>query len=54
MKIVLPGGSGHVGRVLVRELAARGHEYGVLSRGAADVPGAARVVRWDAQTTINR
>jgi uncharacterized protein len=45
MKIVLPGGSGHVGGLLVRELAARGHECVVLSRGSAVVPGAARVVR---------
>lgn len=49
MKIVLPGGSGHVGGLLVRELAARGHECVVLSRGSAVVPGAARVVRWDAR-----
>ena len=49
MKIVLPGGSGHVGRLLVRELAARGHECVVLSRGEAAVPGAARSVGWDAR-----
>lgn len=49
MKIILPGGSGHVGRLLVRELAARGHECVVLSRGAAALPGAARVA-WDART----
>lgn len=50
MKIVLPGGSGHVGRLLVRELAARGHECVVLSRGDADIPGAVRVVHWDARS----
>lgn len=47
MKIVLPGGSGHIGRLLVRALAARGDECVVLSRGGALVPGAACVVEWD-------
>jgi uncharacterized protein len=32
MKLVVPGGSGHVGVFLVRELRARGHEVTVLSR----------------------
>jgi uncharacterized protein (TIGR01777 family) len=50
MKIVLPGGSGHVGRLLVRELTTRGHECVVLSRGARPVPGAVRVVPWDGRT----
>jgi uncharacterized protein (TIGR01777 family) len=40
VKIVLPGGTGHVGRMLSRELRAAGHQVVVLSRGAGDV-------RWD-------
>ncbi|GAA4031835.1 TIGR01777 family oxidoreductase [Allokutzneria multivorans] len=32
MKIVLPGGTGHIGAVLDRELTALGHEVVVLSR----------------------
>jgi predicted DCC family thiol-disulfide oxidoreductase YuxK len=47
MKIVIPGGTGQVGRVLVRALRAHGHEIVVLSRGgASDV----RVVMWDGRT----
>ncbi|QUQ66675.1 TIGR01777 family oxidoreductase [Kutzneria sp. CA-103260] len=43
MKIVLPGGTGHVGGFLTRELAAAGHEVVVLSRR----PGH---VHWDGRT----
>lgn len=50
MKIVVPGGSGQVGRVLVPALRADGHEVVVLSRGAREVPGASRTVRWDARS----
>jgi hypothetical protein len=49
MKIILPGGSGQIGRVLARALSAEGHECVVLSRGAGAVPGA-RVVEWDGRT----
>jgi hypothetical protein len=48
MKIVLPGGSGQVGRVLARDFAAQGHEVVILSRGATAAPF--RVVPWDAET----
>ena len=47
MKIVVPGGSGQVGRVLVEALRGRGHEVVVLSRGGARGPG---VVAWDGRT----
>ena len=53
MKIVIPGGSGHLGRMLVRDLAARGHELVVLTRGAIgarDGGSAARFVHWDGRT----
>ncbi len=42
MKIVLPGGSGHVGQSLRRHFESRGHEVVVISRSGA--------VRWDGKT----
>src|ERR1041385_4401941 len=45
MKIVIPGGSGQVGRVLSRAFQADMHEVVVLSRRAAAAPW--RVVEWD-------
>ena len=48
MKIVLPGGSGQVGRMLARAFVAGGHEVVVLSRGPREAPW--KVVRWDAET----
>jgi uncharacterized protein (TIGR01777 family) len=47
MKIVLPGGSGHIGHALVRALASDGHECVVLSRRPDGVPAPARGVMWD-------
>ncbi|MEO8352500.1 MAG: TIGR01777 family oxidoreductase [Chthoniobacteraceae bacterium] len=49
MKIVDPGGTGQVGRMLTRAFARDGHEVVVLSRSNAAVDGA-RVVSWDAKT----
>lgn len=44
MKIVIPGGTGQVGRVLTRSFAAAGHEVVLLSRRAgAGHPGARTV-----------
>lgn len=48
MKIVIPGGSGHVGNVLAREFHASGHEVVVLSRSPREAPW--RTVRWDGET----
>ncbi|MEU7529431.1 DUF1731 domain-containing protein [Saccharothrix sp. NPDC042600] len=42
MKIVIPGGSGHVGRFLTRALSRAGHDVVVLGRGGG--------VRWDGRT----
>ncbi|MBL7493450.1 TIGR01777 family protein [Frankia sp. AgB1.9] len=51
MKIVMPGGTGHLGRLLTGSLRAAGHEVVVLSRRPdTQVPGA-RVVPWDGRTT---
>ncbi|MBS1728135.1 MAG: TIGR01777 family oxidoreductase [Armatimonadetes bacterium] len=49
MKILIPGGSGHVGAVLIRHFLARGHEVTVLSRHSFELPGVA-VLTWDGET----
>ncbi|MCO1580305.1 TIGR01777 family oxidoreductase [Crossiella sp. SN42] len=49
MRIVIPGGAGHIGEFLGRDLAALGHEVVVLSRRPVAVPGI-RQVRWDGRT----
>ena len=47
MKIVIPGGTGQIGRVLVEALRGRGDEVVVLSRGGARELG---TVAWDGRT----
>ena len=49
-KIVLPGGSGYLGRQLEEYLQRNGYEVVVLSRNGDGGDGAARVVRWDGRT----
>ncbi len=51
MKIVIAGGSGFLGRPLSWELAARGHEVVVLTRGAARTDRGVRHVTWTADDT---
>jgi hypothetical protein len=48
MKIVIPGGSGQVGRVLARHFHSQGHVVTVLSRKPRPAPW--RVVDWDGLT----
>jgi len=48
VKIVIPGGSGHVGTLLARALASRGDDVVVLSREPRSAPW--RVARWDGRT----
>jgi uncharacterized protein len=48
MKIVIPGGSGQVGRILARHFHSQGHAVTVLSRDARPAPW--RVVAWDGVT----
>ena len=48
MKVVIPGGSGQVGRVLARYFHAKGDEVTVLSRTNRREPWL--VVPWDGQT----
>ena len=49
LRIVIPGGSGQVGQLLARHLAAQGHEVTVLSRTPQPVSQATpwRVVAWE-------
>lgn len=46
MKIVIPGGTGHVGAVLERRLLAAGHRVTVLTRS----PSRPHHLRWDGRT----
>src|SRR5688500_8678888 len=48
VKVVMPGGSGHIGTLLARTFQRAGHEVVVLSRSPR--PAAWRVVRWDGVT----
>jgi uncharacterized protein (TIGR01777 family) len=51
MKVVIAGGTGHLGRLLVRACHDRGREVVVLSRRASDAAmDGARVVQWDGRT----
>lgn len=47
MKIVIPGGAGHIGTFLSRALVRDGHEVVVLTRGSPRLPTGVRAVRWD-------
>lgn len=54
MRVVITGGSGLIGRALVRSLAADGHESIILSRAPGNVlnlPAGAQAVYWDGETT---
>ncbi len=48
MKIIIPGGSGQVGRILARHFHGQGHAVTVLSRKPVHAPW--RVVAWDGLT----
>jgi uncharacterized protein (TIGR01777 family) len=50
MKVVIPGGTGHLGRVLSRALAADGHEVVVLTRRGSEPEAGVRHVRWDGRS----
>ena len=47
LRIVLPGGSGHVGQMLARHLQERGHHVTVLTRGPYTASW--QTVHWDAE-----
>lgn len=50
MKIIIPGGAGHVGTLLAEAFQAEGHEVVVLSRGRSKANTPWRVVAWDGRT----
>src|SRR5256885_15475354 len=52
MKVLISGGSGFIGRHLVKSLATDGHEVVVLSRRLVtkDSPKGVRYVTWDARS----
>ncbi|MEU7784605.1 TIGR01777 family oxidoreductase [Amycolatopsis sp. NPDC049159] len=50
MKVVIPGGTGHLGRVLSRALAGGGHEVVVLTRGSAAAEPGVRTAGWDGRS----
>jgi uncharacterized protein (TIGR01777 family) len=51
MKVLIPGGSGLIGKALTKNLLADGHEVVILSRSAqTKIPAGARLVQWDAKT----
>jgi uncharacterized protein (TIGR01777 family) len=53
MRIIIAGGSGLLGRALVTQLAAAGHEVVVLSRRASGSPGSTvREVVWTADGSV--
>lgn len=47
LRIVLPGGSGQIGRILARYFLAQGHEVTVLARDPASTPW--KTVFWDGE-----
>ncbi len=49
MKIVIAGGSGHVGAVMIRDFSASGHEIVVLSRSGSVVWDGATLGPWAAE-----
>ena len=48
MKVVIPGGTGHIGTILARAFQKRGDEVVVLSRRPEGAPW--RTVKWDGET----
>lgn len=49
MKVVVPGGSGYLGRAVAKRLVDRGDDVVVLARGRVDEP-VGRIVAWDGAT----
>ena len=52
MRVLITGGTGLIGRQLVKELTNHGHKAVVLSRSPErrQVPGQASLVKWDPET----
>jgi hypothetical protein len=53
MRVIIPGGTGLIGRALIKELLASGYDVVVLSRNpakASGLPPNTKVVNWDGRT----
>ena len=50
MKVLIAGGSGFLGKYLIKSLIADSHQVWVLTRDPSQVIESARVVGWDGQT----
>jgi uncharacterized protein (TIGR01777 family) len=61
LRVVIPGGEGHLGRILARHFARRGHAVTTLSRSAGEADSSKanekhahwRSLRWDGKSTDN-
>ena len=51
MKVLIAGGTGFIGRHLIKSLTADSHQVRVLSRNPNKLIKGAEVVKWDGQTT---
>lgn len=53
MRVIVTGGTGLIGKELVRELSTHGHSVVVLTRSPENrqVPGDAELVNWDAESS---
>ena len=49
-RVVIPGGTGYLGRALTERLTARGDEVVLLTRGRPERGDGWRSVTWDADT----
>jgi uncharacterized protein (TIGR01777 family) len=50
LKVILPGGAGHVGRLLAAAFVDRGDDVVILTRSADHHPPSGRAVLWDGRT----
>lgn len=50
MKIIIPGGTGQIGRILRRYFSTEGHEVITLSRSGREDGAPGRVISWNAQS----
>ena len=50
MKIVIPGGTGQLGKILVRAFQARGDQVVVFSRAGANASNVSNAIEWDSRT----
>lgn len=49
-RVVIPGGSGYLGQALSKQLAARGDDVVLLTRGRSQRNETSRSVSWDARS----